>query len=141
MASTRKSRGSRKVGRSSRNSRRSGDAKRVVRIGSIEDDTALMPHVIADGVIGEVARFLRRDIPDREQIAARLDARANHIYRTNERFRKQMRSKSNSGRDHLYAFMRHWLAADLKRHFPGIYEKLPQTFANGEPLRGSAPAS
>lgn len=105
------------------------------KIGRIEDDTPLLPWVVADSVIGEVEQC-HGELRNRDAIADRLADRADRIYQRNERFRKTMRSRGNTGRDMLYSFMRHWLSADLKKTDPTVYRKLPREFAwPGLPLR------
>jgi hypothetical protein len=114
------------------------EARRTQSVGRIEDDTPILPYVVADSVIGEVENYTDTEIPDKRELADRLSDRADKVYQSDERFRRQIRAKGNRGRDQLYVFMRHWLSAELKRIHPGIFHKLPQSFWNGEPLHGHA---
>ena len=41
----------------------------------------------------------------------------------------------NSGRDNLYACMRHWTAGWLKRERSALYKKLPWEFGRGRRLQ------
>lgn len=117
--------------------------KKAVKAHRIEDDTAILPWVVAETVIGEVSGYLHRRgesglseklYAARDEITDRLAARADVIYAANARFRKQIQASGNRGRDQLYVFMRHWLASDLKKHMPAAYRALPAEFANGEEL-------
>jgi hypothetical protein len=108
------------------------------RAGRIEDDTPILPYVVADSVIGEVESYTGDEIPDKRALADHLADRADEVYQSDERFRRQIRAKGNKGRDQLYVFMRHWLSSELKQHHPEIFRKLPQSFWNGEPLHGHA---
>ena len=108
-------------------------------VGGIEDDTSIMPHIVADSVISEVELYTGIEVPDKRVLADHLADRADDVYKNDERFRGQIRAKGNRGRDQLYVFMRHWLSSELKKHHPEIFQKLPASFANGEPLpRGGA---
>jgi len=108
------------------------------RARRIEDDTPILPYAVADSVIGEVESYTGDEIPDKRALADHLGDRADEVYQSNERFRRQIRAKGDKGRDQLYVFMRHWLSSELKQHHPEIFRKLPQSFWNGEPLHGHA---
>lgn len=98
----------------------------------IERDTQLMPWVIADSVLGEASRSLNIYIPD--DWADWLDARAERIYARNDHFRRLIRRKDERGRNYLYRFFRHWLAARLKRErIPG-WRRLPKDYCFGAAL-------
>lgn len=98
----------------------------------IQDDTVLLPDVIASQVVREVEVWAGGELPDRETLVTSLSAKAQHIYEANKRFRNKLRSKSNAGRDYLYTFMRHWLYAELNGLALG--NKIPSGFANGKPI-------
>lgn len=102
----------------------------------IERDTLLMPWVIADSVLGEASRFLNAELP--EEWADWLDQRAERCYARREHFRRLIRQKENAGRDYLYLFFRHWLAAKIKRERRGLYRKLPRDFGLGKRLPAQA---
>jgi hypothetical protein len=112
-------------------------------IGRIEDETLLLPHLIAEYVVEEAAIYfeqvtdgrIHRPIVGLEPSV--VDYLANHaqqIYEHNESFRKLLRSKSNRGRDSLYAFMRHWTAGHLKDSHGALFALLPQSYLVGNPL-------
>ncbi len=109
------------------------------RIGRIEDDTPILPYVVADGVVEEVERFLGKRIRNREAAVDYLAGRADATYRANKRFRKRIRGRGDSGLDWLFSFMRHWLSAWMLKHDRKTYESIPKfqrtEFANGLPLR------
>lgn len=101
-------------------------------LDTLDLDTALMPEIIADSVCREVASYLDDEslLNDEHALADTLAAKARAIYSANARFAKTLRA--SDGRDTLYAFMRHWLTAELRRVRPAI--RLPASFANGLPL-------
>lgn len=110
---------------------------RDVKVRKIEDDTPLMPWVVADCVIRELEMYLYpkgdqglRGPSASHDLADVLADKANTVYQRNPRFREWMRGKH--GRDYLYTFMRHWLSAEVKDRF-GI--RVPESFANGWELR------
>ena len=121
---------------------------------SIEDDTCIIPHVVADGVVQEVAvafsdaDFLPvaatafvDDAAAQRAMSDRLAKRADETYAANESFAKRINGRGNSGRDTLYAFMRHWAAADVRTELGEEASKaLPDGFARGEePAPRAAP--
>lgn len=110
--------------------------KRSKRIGRIEDDTPILPHVVADVVISEVERCFPLKMSDRESraLADKLADRADRVYQVNEQFRRQIRARGDRGRDTLYAFTRHWLASELRRTRRGVFDQLPSDFRMGAPL-------
>lgn len=99
-------------------------------IGNIEDETPIMPWIVADGAIEDAQSYLPRnvEIPNSREMAEELSDYANKIYKHNDRFRKQIRAKGNRGRDTLYMFMRHWLASFLHEKHPAIFEQLPHGY-------------
>ena len=111
---------------------------------SIYEDTPIIPVAVADSVMGEVFGYLNHHgyeadavilEPVQRRMADKLADMAEEIYKHNEQFRKKIRGSGNKGRDYLYAFMRHWLASDLKKQYPAIYRKLPRDFDMGTSLR------
>ena len=102
----------------------------------IEDDTPILPYMVADNVIDEVGNCVPLDMSPAEQraLADKLADRADTVYASNETFRRKIRGRGNTGRDTLYAFMRHWLASELKKTRPRVFAKLPSSFMNGEQL-------
>jgi len=110
----------------------------------MEDEAGLIPEIIAETVIEEVVGHIdRQGLPaeaervwnDLESLATGLVNYANSIYANNAGFRKKLKARGNKGRDTLYAFMRHWLASDLRKKFPAAFRALPERFAMGEEIR------
>jgi len=110
--------------------------RRLEAIQGIQDDTPIVPHIVADTVINEVERCfpLNMGRVEARALADKLADRANLVYKKDENFRRRIRGRGNSGRDMLYAFMRHWLTAELAKSRPDIYRRLPSDFAVGQPL-------
>ena len=103
----------------------------------IEDETILLPCVIAESVIGELSRFLGVDLDTGgHDLANRLVGRAERIYEASPRFQRSMKLKG--GRDDLYMWMRHWLSGELYDSNPGLSSRIPDAFKNGanNPLGG-----
>ncbi len=98
----------------------------------IEHDTPIVPQAIAGGVWEEAVAWLGEELP--REWRARLIERAEAVYASNRRVRRRLRGPGDGGRDWLWAFMRHWLACLLSRNRPDLYERLPRSFANGQPL-------
>ncbi len=103
---------------------------------TIENDTPILPHIIADAVIRELDVYLHNQYGETmvgtEEMANLLAARAERIYTRNQQFRKSLCGGSIAGRDRLYVFMRHWLTALLRETQPHIYNMLPPRFCVGE---------
>jgi hypothetical protein len=57
-----------------------------------------------------------------------LTHRANIIYTHSARFRRNVRGHGNAGRDYLWMFMRHWLAALIQRHHSRFFARLPDSY-------------
>ena len=100
---------------------------------NLEEETAQVPHIIADTVLSEVEAFAKTPVLRRMQVQKHLVDRAVQVYSACASFRRKVGS-GNRGRDLLYSFMRHWTAAYLGRHQVAIFEKLPADFYNGRPL-------
>jgi len=105
-----------------------------IAAGLIEDDTPIIPALVAESVVDEAARLAPAHAAEllsrRAELAAALAARANAAYEAdpNSTWSKSIRGAGNRGRDTLYAFMRHWLAGDLKRNDPEISGALPRGY-------------
>ena len=97
----------------------------------IERDTPLLPHIIADSVIGELEKHLDQDLPERDSLERLLCIRAAGCYGANQHFRRLVRGAGNSGRDYLYCFMRHWLSGLLLEQGSGWRQRIPESFMNG----------
>lgn len=104
----------------------------VELIRPIAEETVILPELIADNVVHELGVYLYRthgtELQDHEKLVTVLADRAEHLYRVRPDIRKKFRRNNTYGRDWLYTFMRHWLAAELKD------SRIPARFANGEPL-------
>lgn len=121
--------------------------KRVAKakaIGNIENETPIMPWIVADTIIDEVVWYLskhgiyeaeaNRIYERKDDLANWLTNYANTVYKHNASWRKKIKAHGNKGRDTLYAFMRHWLASDLRKTEPAAYRVLGERFAMGEEL-------
>jgi hypothetical protein len=100
--------------------------KRRVRI---EADTPIVPRAVAVSVWAEACAWLDEELP-REWIC-RLAVRADVIYFHNPRFRRKIRGQGNTGRDWLWMFTRHWLAAMIRKRSPQLYARLPASYSTG----------
>ena len=103
----------------------------------IEHDTPLVPRAVASGVWEEAGTWLGEELP-REWLA-RLTERAEALYASNARVGRQLRGPGNGGRDWLWTFMRHWLAALIWRQCPDLHARLPDAFNVGHPLPPARP--
>ncbi len=101
----------------------------------IETDTPALPHVIAACVVEEASAWLREPLP--AAWVSQLAARAETAYERNEPFRRRIRGKGDTGRDWLWAFMRHWLSARLLRRRPDLHRRLPSGYHVGRELNRS----
>ena len=99
---------------------------------AFERDTLLTPEWIAESVVQEVERFLKAELP--ENFAARLAAKAHHLYPRHKHFHNRLNRPGNRGREYLLMFMRHWTASWLKRERNPLHKKLPYSFGLGRRL-------
>ncbi len=115
----------------------------------ISDDTPILPEVVADMVVGEVTAYFYYFMTEDQgtdsdpelfkevnslnsrKLVNELYKQAEVVYASNKSFAKKIKAKGNKGRDALYSFMRHWLAALLKKKHPLIYKKIPRSFDTG----------
>src|ERR1035438_5356478 len=95
----------------------------------IEVDTPIVPRAVAVSVWAETCAWLDEELP-REWIR-RLAVRADVIYFHNTRFRRKIRGQGNAGRDWLWMFTRHWLAAMIRSRNPQLYARLPASYSTG----------
>ncbi len=108
---------------------------RVVRPSTgITRDTPIVPRAVAVAVWGEACVFLGEELP--AGWITCLTEKAETLYTHGANFRRRIRGGGNSGRDWLWAFMRHWLAALLQEHRPELYRQLPARYCVGEMPRG-----
>jgi hypothetical protein len=91
----------------------------------------LIPEVVAQTILREVAVATECQVLEQARLIEYLCGRARKFAEVNESFRKKLRSAR--GREWLYSFMRHWLAAELDRTHPVVFRRLQSRFAMGEP--------
>lgn len=99
---------------------------------TIEDDTPILPDVVAESVVEKVEA--KYGITLGRAAADRLVARQARLYASNASWRKKMNARGNKGRDTLYAFMLHWLAADMKTRHPSVSRAVAEAAWYGTPL-------
>ncbi len=103
-------------------------------IKAIVVETSISPEAVADAVIAEVESRVGQSVPNARTVANRLADKAAEVYSHNAQFRHSIRAKGNRGRDQLYVWMRHWLAAELRTVAPSILRELPSSFSVGHPI-------
>jgi hypothetical protein len=101
------------------------------RLG-IEEDTPIVPRAVAESVWEEACAWLGEELPRRW--VWRLAVRANAVYARNARFRRLIRRAGDPGRDWLWAFTRHWLAALIWRQRRDLHARLPDSYNVGGQL-------
>jgi hypothetical protein len=101
----------------------------------IDADTGIIPEAIAAAVVDDVQRLLPGDNIKNYRMAEKyLVGHAEAVYAANKDFRKKVQSEAddgNAGRDYLFTYMRHWLAAWLKKHDSKVFRKLPHGYGSG----------
>ncbi|MES2696343.1 MAG: hypothetical protein V4773_22935 [Verrucomicrobiota bacterium] len=112
-------------------------ATRRPRRPQLESHTPLIALAVARQVVEEASLFLRTPLPAR--YAAGLAFRAKLAFARSPSFRHGFRQRADAGRDRLYAYMRHWLAARLHAERPRLYALLPAGYCVGEPLPPTPP--
>ena len=104
----------------------------------IERDTILVPSLIAESDVDELAHYLwethRTELKERERLVNMLEQRARDDYQKSAMFRKQLKTTGSEGRERLQAFMRHWLSSYLRTQQPYVHFLTPYEFRNGQPL-------
>ena len=98
----------------------------------IEADTPIVPRAVAVSVWSEACAWLDEELP--RGWICRLAIRANVIYARNRRFRQKIHGPDNTGRDWLWTFTRHWLAAMILKRSPQLYTRLPASYSIGRDL-------
>ena len=104
--------------------------KQYVPIGNFERQTSHCPTYIAWIILDEARNYFRTEIS--ENYAAKLAQRAEAVFAKHPFWR--LKFQSESGREHLLAGMRHWLAGVLAKEQPALFRDLPESFKVGEPL-------
>lgn len=110
----------------------------------IEDDTPIVPWLVADTVVRKVIRIVceesgctKRDkcicqgcrfASFGGELSDFLVDKADTIYENNAVFAKKIRSSEMKGLELLYIFMEHWLAGELKRNYETIFNMLPRGY-------------
>jgi hypothetical protein len=102
------------------------------RVPQMELETPLRPRAVAEAVWEEASIWLEQPLPRRW--LRELIAEANTIYAHNPRFRRKLRSNGSTGRDWLWVFTRHWLAALIHERRPHLHARLPVSYNTGHPL-------
>lgn len=113
--------------------------RRRSRRPQLEARTPLAALAIARQVVEEATLFLGEPLPSR--YAAGLAHRARRIYAHSAPFRQRMRNREDGGRERLYVFMRHWLAARLHAERFDLFQQLPASYRTGAPLPARAAAT
>ena len=98
----------------------------------IEADTPIVPRAVAASVWVEACAWLKVELP--RAWVNQLATRANAIYARNPRFRQTIRRHGDAGRDWLWAFTRHWLAAMIRKHRRELHARLPDSYNVGGDL-------
>lgn len=93
----------------------------------------LIPEVVAQTILQEVVVATEYQVADQPRLIEYLCERARRSAEANESTRRKLRGAQ--GREWLYSFMRHWLAAELDRTQPAVFRRLHARFAMGEPAR------
>jgi hypothetical protein len=102
------------------------------RTPQMELDTPLRPRAVSEAVWEEVSVWLEQPLPRRW--LRELIAEANTVYANNPRFRRKLRANDDSGRESLWVFTRHWLAALIHERRPHLHRRLPASYNRGHPL-------
>lgn len=98
-----------------------------------------MPIAAAQRVVDELSLWL--GVPLHRRYAVRLAFQAYRCYAHSDSYRAKLRRSGTRGRDALYLFMQHWLAARLHAERPDLYARLPAGYACGADLPPRAPAA
>ena len=102
------------------------------RARRIVQDTPIVPRAVAEAVWEEASVYLQTELP--RAWMGRLAVRADRVYRRNTHFRDLMCRSGDAGRDWLWAFTRHWLAALIRKHRPDLHRRLPAEYNVGGEL-------
>lgn len=92
----------------------------------------LVPIAAAREIVDEASRWLGVPLPAR--YASGLAFRAHRCFAHSPSFREKLLRPGDAGRDMLWMFLRHWLAARLHAERPDLYRQLPADYACGADL-------
>jgi hypothetical protein len=98
----------------------------------IDEDTSIIPHIIAQSVMEEAIRYLGEPLPRRW--VRELVVHADTVYAHNDKFRRALKRDGDRGRDWLWSFMRHWLSSLILQHRPQLHSRLPASYSVGQEL-------
>lgn len=98
-------------------------------------ESPLLLEPAADAVIEELEAWLGSRLPQRCQWISRLAEHARAVMTANARFRRRIEAAPDV--EPLAVYMRHWLAAGLRRNHPAVFARLPYRYAVGTPPRTS----
>lgn len=98
----------------------------------IQNATPIAPRAAAEAVWQEARVYLKAELP--RAWVRRLTVRANMVYQRNARFRALLCKDGDAGRDWLWAFTRHWLAALIWEQQGDMHSRLPAEFLVGRTL-------
>lgn len=111
--------------------------RRRARAPQLERKTSLVPIAAARQVIEALSLWLGVSLHGR--YARRLAFQARRCYAHSDSSRAKLHRPGDRGRDALYFFMQHWLAARLQTERPDLYARLPSDYACGADLPASSP--
>jgi len=98
----------------------------------IQNDTPIVPRAVAEAVWEEACVWLGEELPC--EWVRRLAVRANMAYTCSDSFRRNLHRPGDAGRDWLWAFTRHWLAALIRKHRAHLHHRLPASYNVGGAL-------
>lgn len=104
----------------------------------IRKDTPIVPRAVAEAVWEEACVWLHTELP--RAWVRQLAVKAELTYSRNGAFQKRLQQQGDAGRDWLWAFTRHWLAAMIRKHRQDLHSRLPAEYNIGANLPlGAAP--
>ena len=95
-------------------------------------ETPIVPRAITTAIVEEAGVWLGQPLPRRW--IRELTAYANSVYAHNPRFRRKVHGEGNTGRDYLWAFVRHWLTGLTWERRPQLHVRLPADYCVGRPM-------
>lgn len=109
----------------------------LARRPQIDECRHLVPIAAARQVVEELSVWLGVPLPAR--YAARLAFQSRRVYAHSGAYRRMVRRRGDAGRDALWMFLRHWLAARLHAERPDLFARLPRSYATGADLPEERP--